>query len=335
MPEVTVLMTVYNGMPYLPQAVESILDQSLEDFRLVIVDDGSTDDTASFLASLDDPRIHIITQLNRGTAAAANHGLKFVETPFVARMDADDIADQDRLAKQLAFLQDHPEVGLVGAQVAPVGDHGHGRSLNLPTTHTGIFEALMTGRHGLAHSVTMMRTAVLKKIGGYWNLPLIDDWDMMLRMGEASQLANIDEVLLLYRVHSGSINGQSMWRMHREIGYSVECAKRRQSGSPPITFQEFEQQMNRLPWIVRVSERIHVHGMANYRLAIADIHGQRKLSGYLRLAYAALCSPGRTLHRMGRTVKNRWARRSQPLAPTPAVTCIMRSAIARTQSVNK
>jgi len=90
MSEVTVLMTVFNGMPYLAEAVNSILRQTLSDFEFVIVDDGSTDGTADFLKSLEDPRISIIHQENRGTAAAANHGLENINTRFVARMDADD-----------------------------------------------------------------------------------------------------------------------------------------------------------------------------------------------------------------------------------------------------
>ena len=189
-------MTVYNGMPYLHEAVESIRAQSLSDFRFVIVDDGSTDGTAPYLARLaeDDRRVTIITQRNTGTAGAANHGLKHVATEFVARMDADDIAMADRLEKQLVYMKANPDVGLAGSQVAPIGEKGVGSSLQLPCSHDEIFPAMMQGMHGLAHSSVIIRTALLKKLGGYWSKKLIDDWDMMLRVGEVSKLANLDAV---------------------------------------------------------------------------------------------------------------------------------------------
>ncbi len=301
-------MTVYNGMPFLRAAVESILDQNLEEFRFIIVDDGSTDSTAVYLASVAaaDSRVQIITQENGGTAAAANHGLKFVATAFVARMDADDVAMPDRLEKQLAFMDANPDVGIVGTQVAPIGEAGVGKSLLLPQTHEKIFPAMMLGRHGLAHGSIMIRTEVLNGLGGYWSQPLIDDWDMMLRVGEVSRLANLSDVCMHYRVHSGSLNGTSMLRMHRHISYAIECAKRRQTDLVPITFEQYEQQLAARPFYSRMAESVHIYAMTHYRLAVAEIHGKRPLKGYCRLAWSAVCSPSRTFQRVGRTIRNRF-----------------------------
>lgn len=296
-------MTVFNGMPYLKASVESILQQSLEEFDFIIVDDGSTDETCDYLASLLDPRIKIVRQPNGGTAAAANRGLELVDTEFVARMDADDIAFPDRLAKQLAFMLEQDDVGIVGSQVSPIGERGVGKSLRLPLGHDDIFDALMTGRHGLAHSSLMIRTKLLKNLGGYWEFKLIDDWDMMLRMGEISRLANIPEVLLNYRVHSGSLNGTSMLRMYRNIGYAIERAKRRQSGAEQISYEEFQEIMDNKPLPIRLSEKLHVHAMTQYRLAVAEIHGGKRAKGYMRLLYSSLCSPSRTVHRIGRMLR--------------------------------
>ncbi len=224
-------------------------------------------------------------------------------------MDADDIAIPDRLAKQLSFMIHHNGIGIVGSQVSPIGDNGTGKSLRLPVKHPEIFNALMTGKHGLAHSSLMIRTKLLKDLGGYWKFRLIDDWDMMLRMGEISQLANIPEVLLNYRVHSGSLNGTSMMRMHRNIRYAIERAKRRQAGLEQVTYDEFQQLMDGKPLHSRISEKLHVHAMAQYRLAVADIYGGQRFKGYLRLLWSSLCSPARTVHRLGRIL-----RKSKPLA---------------------
>ncbi len=304
-PQVTVLMTVYNGMPYLPIAVNSILNQSMRDFRFIIVDDGSTDTTAEYLESIKDDRLIVLSQENAGTAAAANAGLRLCDTEFVARMDADDVAMRERLERQRQFLVENPDVGIVGTQVAPLGDRSVGSSLNLPTRHEEIFDAMMSGRHGMAHSSVMMRTELLKSIGGYWKKPLIDDWDMMLRMGEISQMANLDQVLLHYRVHTGSLNGTSMLRMHRHIQYAIDCAKRRQSGQPEREFSEFESQLGQRAWAERFSERLHVYAMTQYRLAVAEIQGHRPLLGRCRLAWAAACSPARALQRLRRILRPR------------------------------
>ena len=159
---------------------------------------------------------------------------------------------------------------------------------------------MMEGRHGLAHSSLMLRTQTLKNIGGYWSLPLIDDWDMMLRMGEVSKMANIDQVLLHYRVHQDSLNGQSMWRMHRHIRFAIARAKLRQNNDEMISFEQFEKAMDRRPWGQRFSEQLHVHAMTQYRLGVAELYGGSRLKGAIRLAYSAVCSPSRTVHRIAR-----------------------------------
>ncbi len=332
MSEVTVLMTVFNGMPYLEQAVESILCQTLSDFEFIIVDDGSTDGTPAYLRTLKDPRVSVIRQDNGGTAAAANHGLKSVTTRYVARMDADDIALPTRLAKQLAFLQQHPNVGILGSQIVPVGDAGSGNSLSLPCTHEKLFPAMMKGKHGLAHSSVMIDADRLKSIGGYWSLRLIDDWDMMLRMGEISHLANLDEVLLHYRVHSGSLNGTSMMRMHRSIAYAIDRAERRQSNRQPISYESFVQELDSAPLFRRLSERLHIFALAQYRLAVADQCGGKKIAGAVRLGFAALCSPQRTVERIMRMLRSAGPARTNVQNPLAGSTSLDEPDPATTQS---
>lgn len=303
MAEVSVLMTVYNGMPYLAPAVESIIDQTLEDFYFIIVDDGSTDGTADYLDGLKDPRIVVIRQENQGTAAAANHGLKHVTTPFLARMDADDVALPHRLEVQLKYLREHPDVGLVGGQVVPLGDHGVGGSLALPLGHEAIDRCLMLGQHAMSHSSLMMRAGVLQSIGGYWKHRLVDDIDMMIRMGEVSKLANINEVLLKYRVHSDSVNGRGQMRLHQSYQYAIKLAEIRRAGQPPISIEEFEAMQRNRHWLVRACEKLHVHAITQYRIGTADILGNRRLSGAFRIAWAMCCSPKRTFQRLSRMAK--------------------------------
>ncbi|MEQ1830925.1 MAG: glycosyltransferase family A protein, partial [Pirellula sp.] len=116
MPRITVTINAYNGMPYLPDAVRSIMDQSIQDWNFVIVNDGSTDGTRDYLDSLEDPRIRVIHQENRGTAASSNRVIEDCNTEYIVRMDADDVSLPDRLRTLLEFMERNPEVGMAGSQ---------------------------------------------------------------------------------------------------------------------------------------------------------------------------------------------------------------------------
>src|SRR6478609_4579665 len=164
-PDVSILMPVYNGMPYLRQAIESVLAQTLNNWQCVIVNDGSRDGTRDYLSSLGDERFLIIDQENAGISAAINRGFELCTARYIARLDADDIALPTRLAEQVAFLDAHPEVALVGTQVVPMGACGAGSSLKLPTAHAEIMSDLIAARHAVAHSSAMIRADLLRELG--------------------------------------------------------------------------------------------------------------------------------------------------------------------------
>lgn len=300
---VSILIPVYNGMPYLRQAVASVLKQTLHDWQCVIVNDGSTDATRNYLASLHDKRFKILHQENAGISAALNHGLQHCDGRYIARLDSDDIAMPTRLAEQVEFLDSHPEVALLGTQVAPLGSRGVGSSLNLPTEHHAILAALMAARHAMAHSSIMVRSDMLRRLGGYWSLPYGEEYDLFLRIGEVARLANLDCVLLRYRVHQTGMNGSAMRRLRLSVAYAIESAQRRQSALPPISFDEFQiQRLARPPWR-RIAETIDLHARAQYRIALAELYGGRRFRGAARLAWAAFCAPQLTLERVYRMVK--------------------------------
>jgi len=300
MARVTVLMAVYNGMPFLPEAVNSIVGQTLEDWKFVIVNDGSTDGSAAWLSELDDPRMHVIHQENQGLAASLNNGLEAIDTEFVARLDSDDIALPHRLQLQLKAMVRHPEIGLLGSQFERLGEQESGFPSKLPCDHDDIVDALLHARHALCHPTIMMRTETIKSIGGYWEHPIAQDWDMYLKMGEHSRLANLDEVLLKYRIHTGSLNGQKLASIRRLQRYAADCSRRRMETESPIEFDEFiKQEQDRSLWW-RISERMNVHAMHRYRQALSSILGGHRVRGYVQLAMAAASSPGLTTRRISR-----------------------------------
>jgi glycosyltransferase involved in cell wall biosynthesis len=305
MTRISVLMSVYNGLPYLRQAVESVRAQTWRDWQLVVVDDGSGDGSADYLAGLRDERVVVLRQTNQGLAAALNHGLRHCDGQFVARLDADDVAEPTRLAEQSAFLQRNAAVGLVGTQFRYVGQRRAGKPSRLPCDHPRIVAALSRGDHALVHSSIMARTELLRRLSGYWPSGVAEDWDLYLRIGEITRLANLDQVLLLVRVHGGSINGSQVSEVRRRIGFACDQARRRHAGEPPLEYEEYVAGRQAAPLWQRVGERLDTYAMRQYRLALGETLGTRPLRGYARLAWAALCSPGRTKQRMARWLRPR------------------------------
>ncbi len=312
--DVSILMPVYNGMPYLRQAVQSLLDQTCREWRCVIVNDGSTDGTADFLNSLHDDRFVILEQENAGISAAVNHGLQYCDTRYTARMDADDVSLPTRLAEQVAFLDAHPEVGLVGVQMAMMGSEGVGASLRLPTEHDDIMHALMTGRHAMGHSCIMLRTDLLKQIGGYWSLPMGEEYDMMMRLGEIARLASIDHVLHHYRVHESSLTASRMRTNRQRIALACEQARRRRAGLSPITVELFERQYNARPLWRRAVASVGEYARCQYRVALAELHGGRRGRGLARMAWAAICAPKLAVERVVRMLPRSARSRSSSAA---------------------
>jgi glycosyltransferase involved in cell wall biosynthesis len=305
MTQVSVLMSVYNGMPYLRQAVESVRAQTWSDWHLVVVDDGSSDDSGSYLTSLADQRITVVRQANQGLAAALNHGLRYCRGELVARLDADDIAEPTRLAEQLAYLRRNPQIGMVGTQFRYFGERRRGKPSHLPCSHGRIVAALARGEHAIVHSSIMVRRELLERLGGYWRTGVGEDWDLYLRLGELTRLANLERVLVSVRVHGGSINGSQVAEVRRRIRFACEQARRRRTGQRPLAYQQFLESRRAAGAWRRLGERLDAYAMAQYRRALAETLGAHPLRGYARLAWAALCAPGRTTQRLARRLNRR------------------------------
>lgn len=213
-PRVSVLMSVYNGEQFLEEAIESIINQTFHDFELIIVDDGSLDSTPQILARYQqrDPRIilHRFNQ-NQGLSTALNFCIRLARGEYVARMDADDISLPHRLEKQVMFMDKHNEIGLCGAWMQLIG-YPDGTVFRYPEHHETIhIQMLFTNSFG--HPVVMWRAATFNKLGLLYNesIRFGQDYELWSRALLNMQVANIGEILMLYRVHQTSISS-----MHRE-----------------------------------------------------------------------------------------------------------------------
>jgi glycosyltransferase involved in cell wall biosynthesis len=202
--ELSVIMCVYNGEAFLKEAVESVLAQTYASFEFIVINDGSTDHTADILASFGDSRMVVITNAtNLGLIRSLNIGLGAATGTFIARMDADDICRPERFEKQLAFLKQHPEVGLCGTWLQIIGDDSR---YTFPLTHEEIKVGLLDYTP-IAHPSVVFRRKVFKDAGLTYDpgFPGAEDYELWTRAIFLTKFANIPETLLFYRRHSQQV----------------------------------------------------------------------------------------------------------------------------------
>ena len=259
MPTVSVLMPVYNAEPYLAEAVESILGQTFADFELLIVDDGSTDRSRGMLEryAARDGRIRLRSRPNTGYTVALNELLDMAGAELLARMDADDVALPQRLARQVDYLGAHRDVVCVGTAVHFIDAAGRFLREGHPgMDHEEIQHRALAGDCPLNHPSVMMRRAAVQSVGGYHpEFQPAEDLDLWLRLGEVGRLTNLPEVLLRYRQHARSFSEQyQRLQLERSAAAVLEACRRR--GIPP-------QEVAVSPWRP-VDRRSRMHAYVGY-----------------------------------------------------------------------
>lgn len=199
-PRVSVTSAFYNTGPALLEMVRSVLAQTFDDWELVLLDDGSTDDSLQIAASLDDPRIRVFTnECNLGRSASLNRLTHLARGEYIARMDSDDLSAPQRLEQQVALLDARPDVDVVGSGLLYVDQHleplGHWLA---PPEHEAICaEPLRMIR--VAHGTILARRPWLERHRYDERLPLGVDFDLLLRSHETTRFANVPDVLYWYR----------------------------------------------------------------------------------------------------------------------------------------
>jgi glycosyltransferase involved in cell wall biosynthesis len=206
---VTVLMSVYNGERYLREAIESILNQTFADFEFLIVNDGSTDASQSIIAAYDDPRIRLVNNpTNIGLAKSLNRGMRLAKGMFVARQDADDISEPERLERQTKFLQDNPQIALVGSWYREIEANGRLRDqVRLPADQTELQWALLFYCPFVHSGVMLRKTLFWQEIGLYNEAFLYaEDHELWLRTSRHHLLTNYPAYLVRYRLNPHSMS---------------------------------------------------------------------------------------------------------------------------------
>ena len=267
-PRVSVLLPVRDGARFLREALASVLGQTLTEFELLVVDDGSTDETPAILAETRDERLRVLRQEPLGLVAALERGIAEARAPVIARMDADDVSLPERLERQVAYLDARPEVALVVPGVQAIDEDGTpGETVVLPDDDRALRRRLLL-RNPFTHGAVVLRVEAVRRAGGYRpDYGANEDYDLWRRIAREWELGALPELLYRYREHPGAVTRSG-------VGARVESRER------------LRNELWREPSLLRAvhGERDPVEARALVREAVR----RRRLGLAPRLAVAAL-----------------------------------------------
>lgn len=216
MPKISVLMPLYNPEEeHLREAISSILNQTFTDFEFLIINDGSKNNAEDVVLSFNDKRINYIKQENMGLASTLNKGIDLASTDIIARMDQDDIAHSDRFEKQVKFLEENPNISIVGSWIKHFPKTEIVKVPEFPDLMDFLNSCVMN------HPTVMFRKSDFLKYDLKYNpeLKTSEDYDLWARAVKVLNFANIQEVLLDYRIHGGN-----MTVTRKNLQQEIECS---------------------------------------------------------------------------------------------------------------
>jgi len=218
---VSVIMPVYRGERFIAAAIESVLAQAYRDFEIVIVNDGSPDESARIISQfLPHPQIRYIEQQNAGVAAARNAGVAHANGAFIGLLDQDDLWLPNKLARQVSYLYSHPEIGLVHTRVKCIDGDGAPRSC---AGAIGVYpyEGLCAGRlllgNVIAPVTVLLRSECIDDVGTFdQRFAPADDWELWMRIARRHPIGFIDEETACYRFHGENVSSDQL-KMQRAV----------------------------------------------------------------------------------------------------------------------
>ena len=226
MVRVSVIVPAYNAMDYLPETISTVLAQTYDDFEVIVVNDGSSDETEQWVSQIKNPRIKLVSQENQGLAGARNTGIFHARGEYIAFLDADDLWEPSKLEKQVRVLENHPEVGLVYTWVAYIDEKGESTGRVFKHEIEGeVWQQLTEHNIVESGSVAMVRRSCLENVGLFdQNLgSYVEDWDMWMRIATCYPFKVVKEPLVYYRQISNSAS-RNWEAMARSFGLVIEKA---------------------------------------------------------------------------------------------------------------
>jgi len=221
-PKISVIMPTYNRARYIAEAIRSVQSQTLREWEMIVIDDGSTDGTEKIVREIaaTDPRIsYFKNEKNLGIAKTRNRGVSLAKADYVAMLDSDDVwASPDKLVKQISFLEQNKNFGIVGVNACFINEDGKavGKRTNFPSEDVGIRKTELY-RNILMQSGLLIRKSAIEKAGGYdSSFSIFDDHDLWLKIGLDYKFMILPSVDLSYRVHKDGITMERRLKTARE-----------------------------------------------------------------------------------------------------------------------
>ena len=203
MVKVSIIIPVYNGEKYVSEAIDSVLNQTYKDFEIIVIDDGSKDNTLNILRMYGD-KIKWKSQENRGQASAINEGINVAKGKYIAYLDSDDVCVPERFDTQVKYLDEHPNVSLVYSDRYNINENGENQGIFNSQPHDNF---ILLQQNYISRSVVMHKKECLYKVGLFdESITGSDDWDMWIRISEKFEMSYIDKPLIKYRVHKENIS---------------------------------------------------------------------------------------------------------------------------------
>jgi glycosyltransferase involved in cell wall biosynthesis len=270
-------MPAYNAEKFIAPAIDSILKQTFQDFELIIIDDGSTDNTLDIIKNYaaQDARIRVLQGNHEGLSKACNRGIEESRYEWIARMDADDISLPTRFEKQMAAINTQPEVVAWGTYVHHINSKGEVLSINKlgPTTQEEFYNLRHEGHLAhLHHPTVFLKKEVVLKVGGYRSeFEPAEDLELFDRMSYHGPILAIPEPLLLYRISLQSASMQKFFSQKLMIRYLVARHRHRLENQEELRFDfdfdEFCDRYRNQPLLQRMGRSAKTIGMFFYRKA--------------------------------------------------------------------
>ena len=204
---ISILLPVYNSELFIKNTIDSVLNSTHKAFELIIINDGSEDNSLDIIKSYDDPRIKLYNKSNSGLIETLNYGIKKCKNDIIMRIDSDDIIHSQKIEKQL-FRFKKDKVALIGTEGYTINNAGEvDSSINLPSKHDDILKAMMNYNASIIHPSIMVYKNVLESVGLYSpNMKHAEDYDLFLRISKIGKISNLNEKLIYLRKNENNIS---------------------------------------------------------------------------------------------------------------------------------
>ena len=247
--DLSVVIPIYNGMPYLKETIEGILNQTYKDFELILINDGSTDESEEYIKSLSDNRIRYISQENMGLCNTLNKAFSLARGKYIARNDQDDISESTRLEKQIKAIEEN-NYDCIFTNITKISDTKEWSNIDKTVNQSNKVTPFEPWVHGcMLNSTMLIKKDVFQEIGSYrQEFYPSDDWDLELRLVQKYNVGILEESLLKYRFHE-SANTYKYWDLMQDTRrWAEDSFYRRQNSQNEITLNEYLKEEKKQPF---------------------------------------------------------------------------------------